>query len=189
MLRRLCRFYQRCCRSRAEDRCRAVLCAVQLVAPVAEKSMRALYLLTLCCLPTTGCVIGVPHHHPAAAGCGRSITGDCAQYLHDNWIGAPHGEGCSAGNCSDGDCCPGSQCARKLHPGAECQQCACDPCQACPGGGPACPLDCFARPPLPPAGPPDPGPPGRFFPVPVRPVFSPQAPAFGPVLGPPAGYP
>ena len=116
-------------------------------------------LMAMAALLPVGCAIG-----PQPCSCqghGGSVSGDVADYLQREWmLGAPNGA--YADDC--GDMVPYE---------AACQE----PCfQGC---GPPGPLAGWiarraAKPKPLPAVPNEPGPPGRFFPVPVRPVFEPQ---------------
>ncbi|TWT36432.1 hypothetical protein KOR34_13370 [Posidoniimonas corsicana] len=116
--------------------------------------------------PAAGCTVGLPR-----GPIEPSITADCVDYLNENWIPASH---TSAAPC-DGTCSEPAPAPAAAQPAG------------CYVSG-DCPISCRDCPLIPNPGsqPPyvDPGPPGRFLPVPVRPAFAPQPigyPASGPV--------
>ena len=99
-------------------------------------------------LPAAGCAVGLPH-----GPLEPSVTADCVNYLNNNWLTAVNG---GAVHCeADSDeptACPPIAPAR------------CETCRDCPLIPNAGPAPVYV----------DPGPPGRFLPVPVRPAFAPQ---------------
>lgn len=111
--------------------------------------------LAVALVGVSGCAIGLPHGELEP-----SVTADCVRRLHDDWgVGASHAARAAS---------------------ADAAMCDCE--TPAPAPAPVCEGDCFCCP-IKSAGPPqppyvDPGPPSRFYPVPVRPVFHP-APSMG----------
>ncbi|QDU90061.1 hypothetical protein Pla175_34610 [Pirellulimonas nuda] len=135
-------------------------------------------LVALGCLMAAGCQIGAP------CGCGAPVVpvgyspgpaDRCLAHLRREWL-EPCGLGCGAGVCC-GDACDGG-CAEPV--------CGVAPCEApldatCDAAGcefeAGCPIPSLLGackiPHKEPEVPLPPGPPGRFFPAPTRPVFAP----------------
>lgn len=122
---------------------------------------------------SVGCAVGPHSPEP-------SVTADAMDFLKREWplAGPPvltpeqragHGCSCCSGGCSevnDSSCEPDECVLESCFGGSNGRAVYVDPV-------PAVPLE--------------PGPPGRFFPVPVRPVFAPQPPVFQPMIGVPVG--
>lgn len=127
---------------------------------------------TIACLATTALLAGGCAIAPEGQG-GKSVTHDVVDYLHREWplAGPPviPADACAAAcACHGGGGCPNDP----VHCGDDgvvyvddWDQPSCDPHAFGWTDDP------------PPAVPLEPGPPGRFFPVPVRPAFAPQGPA------------
>lgn len=117
-------------------------------------------------LLATGCAVA-PH------GGGKSVTADVAGYLHREWplAGPPviPPDACQ-GSCS---CCGGG--ATEAPPEAACEATYGDDWDQAG----ILPIARGYTDDPPPAVPLGPGSPGRFFPVPVKPAFSPQGPPTG----------
>lgn len=121
--------------------------------------------------------------HPGYHGAPGTVSGDTLNYLRSEWpLGLDDDGGAYCSSPTAPDCaCDDGAC------GGDERRCSIDPSEIhlAPRCGPGGLWNSWAHKPKPiPQVPNEPGPPGRFFPVPVRPVFYPSPEFVAERLGP-----